>query len=157
MVCARTRRAASDLSAQVRDGSFGKEYLAVTHGGPAERSGSLCSWLRRDTAARMTRAVPAETPGAREARLDYAVLAERDGLALLTIRLHTGRTHQIRCQLSQIGCPIVGDRKYGVPDGSDPIALWSHAVFFRHPRTGEAMTFRQAPPDILPWRLFGIL
>ena len=154
MVCALTRRAASDLSAQVRDGRFQKEYLAVTHGRPAEESGSLCDWLWRDTAARKTLAVPADTPGAQTARLDYAVLKEREGLALLAIRLHTGRTHQIRCQLSHGGWPIVGDRKYGAPDGQAPIALWSHAVTFFHPRTGEEMTFRHDPPDLPPWRLF---
>ncbi len=154
MVCALTRRAAADLSAQVRDGRFQKEYLAVTHGGPAEPRGSLCSWLWRDTAARKTLVVPADTSGAQMARLDYAVLEEREGLALLAIRLHTGRTHQIRCQLSHGGWPIVGDRKYGAPDGPAPIALWSHAIAFCHPRTGEELTFRRDPPDIPPWRLF---
>ena len=150
MVLARTARAAADLSEQIRSGTFEKEYLAVVHGQPAPE-GTLRDLLYRDKGRRMT--LVAEGPGkdVREAVLDYRVLAVGDGMSRLRIRLHTGRTHQIRVQFASRGYPLVGERKYQAVSEDCPIALWSCRLAFRHPRTAQEMIFEQAPPDIFPW------
>ena len=150
MVYARTRRAASDLSAQIREGVFQKEYWAVVRGKPTEPEGRMVDWLHRDRAARKTLVVPRDAPEAQEAVLEYRLLAHSGGLSLLSIRLLTGRTHQIRCQLASRGLPIVGDRKYG-GEGSGDVALWSRSIAFLHPRSGESMRFTSAPPNAYPW------
>lgn len=154
MVYARTRRSASDLGRQMTDGSFRKTYLAVVHGIPEEKTGTLRHWLLRDRAARRTLVVSEGTEGAQEAILEYAVLATREELSLLSVRLYTGRTHQIRCQLAHIGHPIAGDRKYGTGAEGEYPALWSQEIRFAHPRTGEPMAFHRDPPGIDPWTRF---
>ena len=154
MVYARTKRAASDLGRQIMDGAFRKEYLAVVHGVPEEREAVLRDFLLRDKAQRKTFVVPEGTPDAREALLEYACLGTEEGLSLLSVRLYTGRTHQIRCQLSAHGHPILGDRKYGAEDHADGISLISHRIVFSHPRTGERMSFAYEKPGKYPWDLF---
>ena len=156
MVYAASKRAAADLSRQIAEGAFRKEYRAVVRGAPEAESLTMRDWLLRDRAARMTRVVPADTPGAQEAVLDCRVLGTAGALSCLAVTLHTGRTHQIRCQLSHRGLPIVGDRRYGAPDAAEHIALWSCAVGFFHPRTGQRMEFACPPPEIWPWTEFDI-
>ena len=154
MVLARSAKASSLLSKQVRERDFGKEYLAIVHGEPPE-AGTLEDLLGRDTRRRIT--YIAENPGKdiRLAKLDYEVLARRDGCSLLRIHLHTGRTHPIRVQFASRGWPLVGDRKYGVPEPVEtPIALWSWRLQFTHPESGEAMDFTHLPPETAPWSLF---
>ena len=113
MVFARSARAASILSEQVRERRFGKEYLAVVHGEPPEERGVLRDLLGRDGARRMT--YVAREPGrdVREAELAYETVDRRGGLSLVRIRLHTGRMHQIRVQFASRGLPLLGDGKYG--------------------------------------------
>ena len=153
MVFARSAKASSLLSQQIRERQFEKEYLAVVHGQPPAE-GELADLLARDKQRRITYVT--DTPGkeAQEARLSYRVVAQRDCFSLVQIRLHTGRTHQIRVQFSSRGWPLLGDRKYGIDTAEHPIALWSHAITFTHPETGETMEFRQNPPDVYPWNLF---
>lgn len=153
MVFARSRAAAAILSQQIRARTFEKEYLAVLCGIPAEPSATLRDWLVYDRDARCARVVPAPERDAREAVLDYRVLAEKDGRALVRVRLHTGRTHQIRAQFSSRGLPLLGDRKYGEPSDF-PIALWSFRLRFAHPQSGEELDFSAAPPDAAPWNTF---
>ena len=150
MVLARTARAASDLSEQIRSRQFEKEYLAVVHGCPAEPEGTFRDLLWRNKPEKKTYIVTEPGKDAQEAVLDYRVLAQKDGLSLVKIRLHTGRTHQIRAQFSGRGMPLVGDRKYGRGEPCD-IALWSYRVAFCHPKTEEAMEFSKEPPDVYPW------
>lgn len=160
MVYARTKRAASDLGRQIGDGTFRKKYLAVVLGRPEENAGMLRHWLLRDRAERRTYVVDEGTDGAQEAVLAYELLEESGGTSLLSVRLFTGRTHQIRCQLSQIGHPILGDRKYGGASGASggsELALWSSELCFAHPRTGEEMAFRVLPPGGEPWCRFSFL
>lgn len=154
MVLAIGAKSASLLSEQVMSRSFGKEYLAVVRGRPAERQGTLTDLLGRDKARRMTYVADAPAKGVQEAILDYEVLAHKGGLSLVRIALRTGRTHQIRVQFASRGMPLVGERKYAQPDGTEPIALWSHRVAFRHPFTGEKMAFSALPPEIIPWDPF---
>lgn len=154
MVLARSDQAASELSRQIREGSFQKEYLAVIHGSPAQDQGQLRDLLYRDKARRMTMVAQEPGKGVQEALLDYQVLGRREGLSLVKIRLHTGRTHQIRVQFASRGMPLVGERKYSTLEDDCQIALWSHALGFVHPTTGKPMSIRKQPPREYPWELF---
>ena len=154
MVLARSRKAASLLSQQVREGDFHKEYLAVLHGVPHASAGTLTDLLLRSREERKTYVVDTPQKDAQEAVLDYQVLGTVQGLSLVRIQLHTGRTHQIRVQFSSRGLPLVGDKKYGDPNEDCGIALWSHRLQFNHPETGQRLTFTREPPECYPWNLF---
>ena len=154
MVLARSAEAASELSRQVRNGQFQKEYLTVCHFRPAEDEGIMWDILWRDPRKRKTKVVKYLGKGAQEAELEYWLLERREGLSLVRVRLITGRTHQIRTQFSSRGLPLYGDRKYSKWPDDGPIALWSHRLEFLHPETGEAMTFSALPPQIQPWTAF---
>ena len=151
MVLARSPQAASELSRQIREDRFEKEYLAVVHGCPESDSGRLTDLLLRNKPERKTYVVQEPGKGVQEAVLDYKTLAKTADLARVQIRLITGRTHQIRAQFSSRGLPLVGDRKYSLNQDDCEIALWSHRLAFRHPTTGEAMEFILEPPEIYPW------
>ena len=96
--------------------------------------------------------------GAKFAALDYNVLEEKDGLALAEVNLHTGRTHQIRVQMSAINCPVYGDMRYGGDRAvKGKLALWAYLLRFTHPTTGEKMCFKVEPPvDEGVWKRFKI-
>lgn len=151
MVYARTPRAAGALSAAIRQGSFQKQYLCVTVGRPAQDAGEYQDLLLHDRARNKSFVVSRVRGGVKEARLSYQVLASAGGLSLLRIQLHTGRTHQIRVQLSSRGTPLAGDGKYG--GGSGQIALWSAALTFPHPADGRKMAFHATPSGGV-WRTF---
>ena len=150
MVLARTEAAASELSRQIREDAFGKEYLAVVHGCP-EKSGTLRDLLYRDKARRMTLVAEEPAKGVQEAVLDYQVVNAIQDMSRVRIQLHTGRTHQIRVQFSSRGFPLVGERKYSLLEDGCPIALWSCHLAFTHPVTGKPMDFELAPPAAYPW------
>lgn len=154
MVLARSARMASELSRQIRENEFRKEYLAVVHG-QTEPGETLEDWLCRDRAERKTYVAAQPGKDARLAVLDYETLERTEAMSLVQVHLHTGRTHQIRCQFSSRGWPLVGDRKYSILDDGCPIALWSYRLAFRHPWSGAAMEFCQKPPEIPPWADFG--
>jgi len=157
MLLARTRHAASDLGRQIMAGGMEKQYLAVLRGVPDAPTGTLTDWLARDKAARKTLVVPAAYDGAQKAVLDYAVLAQADGMTLVRVTLHTGRTHQIRAQFASRGLPLAGDRKYGAPETEDcGVALWSNRIAFIHPKTGERIDVSALPPAVWPWTEFKI-
>ena len=154
MVLARNAAAASELSRQIRDQEFQKEYLAVVHGHTPDAAGTLTDLLLRNKPERKTYVVHHLEKGVQEAVLDYERLAEKENLTKVRIVLRTGRTHQIRCQFSSRGLPLVGDRKYSLLEDGCPIALWSARLSFRHPGTGEKMDIAHEPPDIEPWTRF---
>ena len=154
MVLARTKRAASDLSEQIRSGIFRKEYLAVLHGSPTEPAGTLTDLLWRSKPERKTYVVTEPGKDVQEAILNYQVLAQTPDLCKVRIVLVTGRTHQIRCQFSSRNLPLVGDRKYSLNEDGCDIALWSAMLSFRHPKTGEQLTFTAPPPRAFPWDRF---
>ena len=151
MVLARNAKAASELSRQIRDDEFQKEYLAVVHGKPDTESGTLRDLLARDKARKMTFVAPDPGKGVQEAILHYLVMAGSDAMSRVRIRLVTGRTHQIRVQFASRGMPLVGERKYATLDDPCEIALWSARLGFRHPETGEWMEFTEEPPAVFPW------
>ena len=150
MVLARTEKAASELSRQIREDAFEKEYMAVVHGLP-QKEGPLKDLLYRDKARRMTMVATEMAKGVQEAVLDYQVLNVADDMSRVRIQLHTGRTHQIRVQFSSRGFPLVGERKYSILEDGCPIALWSYRLGFSHPITGEQMKFTMEPPAVYPW------
>ena len=155
MVLARSANAASELSRQIREDKFRKEYLAVVHGRPENPEGTLRDLLARDKARRMTFVAEAPGKGVQEAALSYRVLEYANGMSLVRVRLHTGRTHQIRVQFSSRGMPLVGERKYAVWNDPCELALWSAKIGFYHPGTGEWVEFSKEPPAVFPWTEFG--
>lgn len=153
MVLARSASAASELSRQIREGGFEKEYLAILHGTPPEPAGTLRDLLLRDKARKMTLVAEEPGKGVQEAVLDYWLLATNGEMSRVRVRLHTGRTHQIRVQFASRGLPLVGERKYSTLEDPCELALWSHRLSFCHPRTGKLMDFSLEPPESYPWRL----
>ena len=151
MVLTRNAKAASELSRQIREDEFEKEYMAVVHGRPEETSGTFRDLLGRDKARKMTYVATEPGKGIQEAILDYAVLSTNSEFSRVQITLRTGRTHQIRVQFASRGMPLVGERKYDTREDPCEIALWSHKIGFAHPVTGEKMEFSQNPPEVYPW------
>lgn len=158
MVYALNASSAAALSEQMRCGEFVKRYLAVVRGVPAEASGTYTDLLFHDRRTNKSFVADKKRAGVKTAVLDYVVLesAEHGGqtLSLLQIRLHTGRTHQIRVQLSSRGMPLYGDGKYGGRTEKSGIALFSHSISFTHPTSGNPLCFSALPPKALPWALF---
>ena len=150
MVFARSAAAASILSGQVREHRFRKIYLAVVLGDPGQ-GGIWRDMLGRDPVRRVTYIAREPGKDVRPAELSYETLAVREGLSLVRVTLHTGRTHQIRVQFAGRGFPLVGDRKYGGGEEGESIALWSWRLEFTHPQTGAAMRFSKLPPRETPW------
>ena len=151
MVLARNAKAASELSRQIRDDEFQKEYLAVVHGCPETEIGTLRDLLGRDKARKMTFVAQVPAKGVQEAILDYWVLNRTEDLARVRIALRTGRTHQIRVQFASRSMPLVGERKYSTLEDPCEIALWSCRIGFTHPVTGHKMEFTHQPPELYPW------
>lgn len=155
MVLARNAQTASELSRQIRDGEFSKEYLAVVHGSTKD-SDTLRDLLVRNKARKMTFVTDRPDKGVQEAVLDYRTLWQGNGMSCVLIKLHTGRTHQIRVQFASRGFPLVGERKYCESADECPLALWSYRLGFTHPVSGEYVTFEKEPPQIRPWDTFRI-
>lgn len=151
MVLARSAKAASELSCQIREGLFEKEYLAVVHGRPEYDTGKFWDLLLRDKARKMTMIASGEGKGVQPASLRYWLLRHKDELSRVRIRLETGRTHQIRVQFASRGMPLVGERKYSTLEDDCEIALWSYRLGFRHPTTGDLVEFVHEPPEVYPW------
>ena len=153
MVFARSAAAASILSGQVREHRFRKIYLAVVRGDPGQ-GGIWRDMLGRDPVRRVTYIAREPGKDVRPAELSYETLAVREGLSLVRVTLHTGRTHQIRVQFAGRGFPLVGDRKYGGAGDGETLALWAWRLAFTHPETGRDMVFTHQPPAAWPWTLF---
>lgn len=154
MVFAKTSKAASRLSDQVRTRRLRKEYLAIIRSSEA-MGGELEDYMYKDAATNTSMVVHRSHPGAKHARLRYVKLACRDELSLVRIELDTGRSHQIRVQFSSRGWPLHGDVRYGVErGGTEGPALWSYAIGFEHPTSGEMLSFAELPPRRFPWTQF---
>ena len=159
MVFAKTSKSASRLTEQIQNGEFQKRYLAVINGKPREKRAKLVNFLKKNARTNTVDIVPELTTGAKRAELDYEIVEEKEKVALADIKLHTGRSHQIRVQMKNIGCPVYGDVKYGgdkLAKGHN-LALWAFELKFIHPTTKENMTFKVYPPeDIVPWNVFNL-
>ena len=153
MVFAKTSKAASRLSNQVREKIFKKEYLAVIDGKIESTKGTLIDYLYKDERNNMSKVVHKDKKNAKEAKLDYEVLVYNPikNLSLVRINLHTGRHHQIRVQLSHFGHSIFGDQKYGTRGKGKQIALWAYKLTIEHPITKEKLEFRDLPEPIGTW------
>lgn len=156
MVFAKSSKAASRLSEQMKDGDFEKRYFAVNVGVPKEEKATLKHYLKKNAINNMVYACAPTESGAKYAELEYKTLQENDELSLNDIRLHTGRSHQIRVQMNAIGCPVYGDMRYGGEKAKKGyLALWAYYLAFSHPVSKERLVFRVQPPkDIMPWNLF---
>ncbi|MBQ8403783.1 MAG: RNA pseudouridine synthase [Clostridia bacterium] len=157
MVFALTQKTAAGLSALVQDHArFKKEYLAVISKPPQEAEGEMRDYLFHDKRVNKSFPVEKARKGSKEAILEYRVLATlENGYTLVLVRLHTGRTHQIRVQFASRGLPLVGDGKYGSREKCPYIGLWAYRLEFPHP-TKRNTVCAAAKPDILamPWSVF---
>ena len=153
MVYAKSSSAAAALSKQAEQNAIKKHYFAVIRGTPAEKSGVLKDLLFRDKQKNKTYVVNRMRKGVRDASLEYTVIGETDGLSMLDILLHTGRTHQIRVQFASRKMPLIGDGRYG--GGSGKLALFAHTLEFTHPKIKEKLTFSAKPDSSeFPWDKF---
>lgn len=159
MVFAKTSKAASRLSDAIRKNEFERSYLAVVRGRPKHTSGRLEHYLYKDTRKNIVHAVDKNHKQAKKAILEYETRANQDDLSLLSVKLLTGRSHQIRVQLATSGWPLYGDQKYGqnVNRPGQQIALWAHTLAFPHTTTKEMKTFQSLPPNNNPWYLWSQL
>lgn len=153
MIFAKTSKAASRLSNQVRQKVFKKKYLTVVDGKITPEQGTLEDYLYKDERHNISKVVNKDKKNAKLAKLDYKVLNyhEVKKLSLVEINLHTGRHHQIRVQLSHFGHSIFGDQKYGTRGQGKQIALWAYELTIKHPITNEEMIFRDLPKSIGTW------
>ncbi|MGN0233916.1 MAG: RluA family pseudouridine synthase [Bacteroidaceae bacterium] len=133
-----------------------KTYLAIVCARPEQESGTLTHWLTRNEKSNTAKAYTKEVPGAKRATLDYKLIGTSDRYFLLEVHLHTGRHHQIRCQLAAIGCPIKGDLKYGAPrsnpDGS--ICLHAYDIKLEHPVSHQMLNIQAPLPQNRLWQSF---
>lgn len=168
LVFAKTRDAAKALNSQLTSGSFGKHYLALVEGAPVQNQGTLTDYMIKDGRTNTSRICEKDMTGAKQAKLSYRVLSNRnisydeifphitsksaetiDPCTLLEVTLDTGRHHQIRVQLAHMGCPIAGDTKYNpgarTAPGWQTLCLCAYRLSFSHPVTGKEMVFSLRP------------
>ena len=165
MVFAKTSKAASRLSEQIRNFNFKKTYLAVIHNKLNENSGTLINYLFKTESTNIVSVVNEGYKGSKEAILNYKTIETKNDLTLVKVELLTGRSHQIRVQFASIGNPLYGDQKYGLNNNGlnnnalnnkryKQIALWSHEIGFNHPIQKEEIKFKIYPPKKEPWNIF---
>ena len=156
MVYAKSSKAAARLSEQMQNGDFEKKYAAVLAGELKTKRATLTNYLKKNPINKMVYVCPPVTEGAKFAELEYDVLEEKSGLTLALIKLHTGRSHQIRVQMANVGAPVYGDMRYGGEKAKKgKLALWAVSLSFTHPVSKERLCFKIQPPsDLIPWKYF---
>lgn len=155
MLFSRSGAVTGKLTGLVARHEIEKEYFAILRGKPEKDEDTLTDLLFHDSTHNKSFVVQRERKGVREARLSYRVLgySETEGLTLVKVRLHTGRTHQIRVQFSHRKLPLLGDIRYGSKADCSP-ALWSYHLAFTHPITKKRVDVTAPPPMQYPWVLF---
>ncbi|MBS4197377.1 RluA family pseudouridine synthase [Lederbergia citri] len=159
MVFAKTSKAASRLSDVIRRQMMDRKYLAVVRGAPPKNKGVLEHYLFKDQHKNMAYTVPSTHKQGKKAILEYEIIEQNGDLSLLFVRILTGRSHQIRVQLSASGCPLFGDQKYGqaLNKPGQQIALWANSLKFSHPTKKEIVEFHSFPPKDYPWDLWNYI
>lgn len=145
MVFAKNQQAVAALSKQVQDRVIGKYYYAVSASEPKVKEGVLEDYLLTDKKTNFTQVVDGKLNGAKKAKLEYKVVEKKGNKTLFDIKLHTGRQHQIRVQMVNAGCPLVGDSKYGEAGSREQLALCSYKLEFEHPSKKIPMQFEIQP------------
>lgn len=149
MVYAKNKHSAAELSKQVQNRVFEKEYLAAAIGSMEEKEGVMEDLLFKDSRKNKTFVVKRDRKGVKKAKLSYKVVSEcvygENTVSLVSVKLFTGRSHQIRVQFASRKHPLSGDRRYGSSDSEKDIALWSYKVGFVHPVSKEWLTFERKP------------
>ncbi len=158
VIFARTSKALARMNELFQTRQITKKYLAVTRFKPPETQATLTHYLIKNNYKNKSIAYNYEKKGASKAVLDYELIAQSDSFFLLEINLHTGRHHQIRAQLAEVGCPIKGDLKYGDKRSNEDGSISLHAAFisFSHPVSKETITITAPAPDNKVWNFFGL-
>lgn len=156
MVFAKTSKAASRLSEQVRNKTFKKVYRAIIHGEMDKKESTLRDYLYKNKKTNMVSVVNKNHKEAKDAELSYKTLNKENGFSLVEINLKTGRPHQIRVQFASRKHPLFGEQRYGqnVNKVGQQISLWSYKIEIQHPTTKEKMEFTCEPPQEYPWNIF---
>ncbi|WP_210619148.1 RluA family pseudouridine synthase [Mammaliicoccus lentus] len=156
MVFARTSKAASRLSNELRKQQIYRKYKAITRGTLPYKQGELVDYLYKDRKKNLVSVVSSKNKNGKKAILEYKVLSKKDNLSMLEVELKTGRSHQIRVQLANQGTPLYGDQKYGehVNKHGQQIALWASSLSVKHPTKDEMITVESEPPKEYPWAEF---
>ncbi len=158
IIYAKDPASAAKFSSLFAGNGIVKTYLAVTERAPEAEHGRLDDLLFHDAAKNKTYVVDRIRKGVKQASLEYRLLqkaqADSGELALISVHLLTGRTHQIRVQFASRGLPLYGDARYGASNRRKEVALWSCRMSFRHPVTGEPVGITSLPPETEPWNLF---
>ena len=158
MVFSKNPNVTGKLSAAIMERNFTKEYLAAVHNCPDEASGVYKDLLFKDSSKNKSFVVKRARKGVKEASLEYSVIDSKNTnkgtISLIKIKLHTGRTHQIRVQFSSRKMPLLGDGKYGSTDNGCEIALWSYRLAFTHPINKKEIDIYKEPSSYYPWNEF---
>lgn len=156
VIFAKTSKALSRMNDLFREGNVSKRYWAIVTARPPKLSDTVEQWLVRNEQQNKSYVARQgqRTPGAKLARLSYRLLASGERYHLVEVELHTGRHHQIRCQLASLGCPIRGDLKYGAPRSNPDasISLLSRRITFTHPVSGEKIDLTAPIPQERLWQ-----
>lgn len=154
VVFAKTSKALTRLNKMFKEGQVHKTYWAIAKNAPPAEEGVLTDWLVRNERQNKSYAHPQEVPNAKKAVLKYRVIAHSDRYHLIEVNLLTGRHHQIRCQLANMGCAIKGDLKYGAPRSNPDgiISLLARRITFVHPVSKENIVVEAPlPPNDKLW------
>lgn len=154
MVFGKNSKAAADLTRQMQENVFQKEYIAAVRGKPEKNQGVFEDLLFKDSRKNKSFVVKRERKGVKKASLEYEVLCSDEEISIVKIKLRTGRTHQIRVQFASRRMPLIGDGKYGAKDNCKNMGLFCRSVTFRKINSKEILTFSAEPEKAYPWNIY---